>query len=300
MSTTTAPDIPTRTLANGVKMPVLGYGVFQTPPEETAEHVRTALEVGYRLIDTAQSYGNEEGVGAGLRDSGLDRQDVFLTTKIAPVNLTHDRAATSIDESLRLLGTDYIDLMLIHQPIADYPGAYRALEEAYRAGRLRAIGVSNFYPDRLADIALLTEVPPMVNQVETHPFRQNAEAHEFMNSLGVVHEAWAPFAEGRNNIFTNPVLTAIGAKYGKTPGQVTLRALIQQDVIVIPKSVRRARMEENIDVVDFELDEEDMAAFAALDDSSFPPIFDHRDPQMIAWLVSERVRKADPSGAALY
>ena len=296
----TATTIPTRALANGVEMPVLGYGVFQTPPEETVRCVREALEGGYRMIDTAQSYANEEGVGAGLRDSGLAREDVFLTTKIAPVNLTQERAAASIDESLRLLGTDYIDLMLLHQPIADFPGAYRALEEAYRAGKLRAIGVSNFYPDRLADIALLTEVPPMVNQVETHPFRQNAEAHEFMTSLGVVHEAWAPFAEGKNGIFTNPVLTAIGAKHGKTAGQVTLRALIQQDVIVIPKSVRRARMEENLDVFDFSLDEEDMAAFAALDDGSFPRIFDHRDPKMIAWLVNERIRKADPSGAALY
>ena len=300
VSTTTAPNIPTRVLANGVEMPVLGYGVFQTPPEETERCVREALEVGYRLIDTAQSYANEEGVGAGLRDSGLDRQDVFLTTKVAPVNLTHDRAAASIDESLRLLGTDYIDLMLLHQPIADFPGAYRALEEAHREGKLRAIGVSNFYPDRLADIALLTEVPPMVNQVETHPFRQNAEAHELMTSLGVVHEAWAPFAEGKNGIFTNPVLSAIGEKHGQTAGQVTLRALIQQDVVVIPKSVRRARMEENFDVFDFCLDEADMAAFAALDDGTFPRIFDHRDPKMIAWLVSERVRKADPSGAALY
>ena len=296
----TATTIPTRALANGVEMPVLGYGVFQTPPEETLRCVHEALEVGYRMIDTAQSYANEEEVGAGLRDSGLAREDVFLTTKIAPVNLTQERAAASIDESLRLLGTDYIDLMLLHQPIADFPGAYRALEEAYRAGKLRAIGVSNFYPDRLADIALLTEVPPMVNQVETHPFRQNAEAHEFMTSLGVVHEAWAPFAEGKNGIFTTPVLTAIGAKHGKTAGQVTLRALIQQDVIVIPKSVRRARMEENLDVFDFSLDEEDMAAFAALDDGSFPRIFDHHDPKMIAWLVNERIRKADPSGAALY
>ena len=292
--------IPTITVNNGIVIPQIGYGVFQTPPEETERCVREALEVGYRLIDTAQSYANEEGVGAGLRDSGLDRQDVFLTTKVAPVNLTHDRAAASIDESLRLLGTDYIDLMLLHQPIADFPGAYRALEEAHREGKLRAIGVSNFYPDRLADIALLTEVPPMVNQVETHPFRQNAEAHELMTSLGVVHEAWAPFAEGKNGIFTNPVLSAIGEKHGKTAGQVTLRALIQQDVIVIPKSVRRTRMEENIDVFNFSLDEEDMAAFAALDDGSFPRIFDHRDPKMIAWLVSERVRKADPSGAALY
>ena len=289
-----------QTLNNGVEMPMLGYGVFQTPPDQTARCVREALEIGYRLIDTAQAYGNEEGVGAALRDCGLDRQDVFLTTKVAPVNLTHDRTAASIDESLRLLGTDYIDLMLLHQPIADFPGAYRALEEAYRAGRLRAIGVSNFYPDRLTDIALLTEVPPMVNQVETHPFRQNAEAHGLMASLGVVHEAWAPFAEGRNGIFTNPVLSAIGEKYGKTAGQVALRALIQQDVIVIPKSVRRARMEENFDVFDFSLDEEDMAAFAALDDGSFPRIFDHYDPKTVAWLLGDYVRKNQLGGGTLY
>ena len=300
MSTTTAPDIPTRALANGVEMPVLGYGVFQTPPDQTARCVREALEVGYRLIDTAQSYANEEGVGAGLRDSGLDRQDVFLTTKIAPANLTHDRAAASIDESLRLLGTEYIDLMLLHQPIADFPGAYRALEEAHREGKLRAIGVSNFYPDRLADIALLTEVPPMVNQVETHPFRQNAEAHELMTSLGVVHEAWAPFAEGKNGVFTNPVLAAIGEKHGKRPGQVILRALMHKDVIVIPKSVRRARMEENFDVFDFSLDEEDMAAFAALDDGSFPRIFDHYDPKTVAWLLGDYVKKNQLGGGTLY
>ena len=300
MSTAAASAVPARALANGVEMPVLGYGVFQTPPEETERCVREALEVGYRLIDTAQSYANEEGVGAGLRDSGLDRQDVFLTTKVAPVNLTHDRAAASIDESLRLLGTDYIDLMLLHQPIADFPGAYRALEEAHREGKLRAIGVSNFYPDRLADIALLTEVPPMVNQVETHPFRQNAEAHELMTSLGVVHEAWAPFAEGKNGIFTNPVLSAIGEKHGKTAGQVTLRALIQQDVIVIPKSVRRTRMEENIDVFNFSLDEEDMAAFAALDDGSFPRIFDHYDPKAVTWMLRDYVKNNQLGGGTLY
>ena len=289
-----------QTLNNGVEMPMLGYGVFQTPPDQTERYVSEALEVGYRLIDTAQAYGNEEGVGAAVRASSVPREDVFITSKIWVSDMTYERATASIDESLRKLGTDYIDLMLLHQAMGDYPGAYRAMEDAYKAGKLRAIGVSNFYPDRLADIALLTEVPPMVNQVETHPFRQNAEAHELMTSFGIVHEAWAPFAEGKNGIFTNPVLTAIGAKHGKTAGQVTLRALIQQDVIVIPKSVRRARMEENLDVFDFSLDEEDMAAFAALDDGSFPRIFDHHDPKMIAWLVNERIRKADPSGAALY
>ena len=289
-----------QTLNNGVEMPMLGYGVFQTPPDQTERCVAEALEVGYRLIDTAQAYGNEEGVGAAVRASGLPREDVFITSKIWVANMNYERATASIDESLRRLGTDYIDLMLLHQAMGDYPGAYRAMEEAYRAGKLRAIGVSNFYPERLIDVALLTEVVPAVNQIETHPFRQQDAAHEVMASLGVTHEAWAPFAEGRNSIFTNPVLAAIGEKHGKKPGQVILRALMHKDVIVIPKSVRRARMEENFDVFDFSLDEEDMAAFAALDDGSFPRIFDHRDPKMIAWLVSERIRKADPFGAALY
>ena len=299
-STTTAPSIPTRALANGVEMPMLGYGVFQTPPDQTARCVREALEIGYRLIDTAQAYANEEGVGAAVRASGVPREEVFITSKIWVANMNYERATASIDESLRRLGTDYIDLMLLHQAMGDYPGAYRAMEEAHRAGKLRAIGVSNFYPERLIDVALLAEVVPAVNQIETHPFRQQDAAHEVMASLGVAHEAWAPFAEGKNSIFTNPVLAAIGEKYGKKPGQVILRALMHKDVIVIPKSVRRARMEENLDVFDFSLDEEDMAAFAALDDGSFPRIFDHRDPKMIAWLVSERIRKADPSGAALY
>ena len=289
-----------QTLNNGVEMPMLGYGVFQTPPDQTERCVAEALEVGYRLIDTAQAYGNEEGVGAAVRASGLPREDVFITSKIWVSDMTYERATASIEESLRKLDTDYIDLMLLHQAMGDYPGAYRAMEDAYRAGKLRAIGVSNFYPERLIDVALLAEVVPAVNQIETHPFRQQDAAHEVMASLGVTHEAWAPFAEGRNSIFTNPVLAAIGEKHGKKPGQVILRALMHKDVIVIPKSVRRARMEENFDVFDFSLDEEDMAAFAALDDGSFPRIFDHRDPKMIAWLVSERIRKADPFGAALY
>ena len=299
-STTTAPSIPTRALANGVEMPMLGYGVFQTPPDQTERCVAEALEVGYRLIDTAQAYGNEEGVGAAVRASGLPREDVFITSKIWVANMNYERATASIDESLRRLGTDYIDLMLLHQAMGDYPGAYRAMEEAYRAGKLRAIGVSNFYPERLIDVALLAEVVPAVNQIETHPFRQQDAAHEVMASLGVTHEAWAPFAEGRNSIFTNPVLAAIGEKHGKKAGQVALRALIQQDVIVIPKSVRRARMEENFDVFDFSLDEEDMAAFAALDDGSFPRIFDHYDPKTVAWLLGDYVKKNQLGGGTLY
>ena len=218
----------TTTLNNGVEMPMLGYGVFQTPPDETERCVREALEVGYRLIDTAQAYGNEEGVGAAIAACGVPRDEIFITSKIWVSNMNHERAAASIDESLAKLGTDHIDLMLLHQPMGDHPGAYRAMEDAYKAGKLRAIGVSNFYPERLVDVAALAEIPPAVNQVETHPFRQDDAAHAVMAELGVQHEAWAPFAEGRNNIFANPVLTGIGATYGKKPGQVVLRALMQK------------------------------------------------------------------------
>ncbi len=289
-----------QTLNNGVEMPMLGYGVFQTPPDETKRCVTQALEVGYRLIDTAQSYGNEEGVGAGVHASGLPREDVFITSKIWVANMNYERATASIDESLRKLGTDYIDLMLLHQAMGDYPGAYRAMEDAYRAGKLRAIGVSNFYPERLIDVALLAEVPPAVNQVETHPFRQQDEAHEVMAEFGVVHEAWAPFAEGQNNIFANPVLTEIGEKYGKKPGQVVLRALTQKGVVVIPKSARRERMEENFDVFDFELTAQDLATFAALDDGSLPRIFDHYDPKTVMSMLRDRVKNTDLDGGTLY
>ncbi|WP_276780079.1 aldo/keto reductase [Actinomyces gerencseriae] len=289
-----------QTLNNGVEMPMLGYGVFQTPPDQTERCVAEALEVGYRLIDTAQAYGNEEGVGAAVRASGLPREDVFITSKIWVSDMTYDRATASIEESLRKLDTDYIDLMLLHQAMGDYPGAYRAMEDAYKAGKLRAIGVSNFYPERLIDVALLAEVPPAVNQVETHPFRQQDEAHEVMAELGVVHEAWAPFAEGRNNIFANPVLSEIGEEYGKTPGQVVLRALMQKDVVVIPKTTHRHRMEENFDVFDFELSAEDMEAFSALDDGSLPRIFDHYDPKTVTWLLRDYVKNNQLGGGTLY
>lgn len=289
-----------QTLNNGVEMPMLGYGVFQTPPDQTEHYVSEALEVGYRLIDTAQAYGNEEGVGAAVRTSSVPREDVFITSKIWVSDMTYERATASIDESLRKLDTDYIDLMLLHQAMGDYPGAYRAMEDAYKAGKLRAIGVSNFYPERLIDVALLAEVSPAVNQIETHPFRQQDKAHEVMVELGVIHEAWAPFAEGQNNIFANPVLTEIGEKYGKKPGQVVLRALLQKDVVVIPKSVRRSRMEENFDVFDFELSQEDLAAFAALDDGSLPRIFDHYDPKTVTWLLRDYVKNNQLAGGTLY
>lgn len=287
------------TLNNGVTMPMLGYGVFQTPPEETERCVAQALETGYRLIDTAQAYGNEAGVGAAVNNSGIDRSEIFITSKIWVSNMNYDRAAASIDASLTAMNVDYIDLMLLHQAMGDYPGAYRAMEDAYKAGKIRAIGVSNFYPERLIDVCALAEVTPAVNQIETHPFRQQHAAHETMAKLGVAHEAWAPFAEGQQGIFTNPVLTRIGTQYGKTAGQVILRALLQQGVTVIPKTTHKERMEENIDVFDFQLSDKDMAEFATLDDPAFEPIFDHLDTASVSWLLGDMVA-GQLGGAKLY
>ena len=283
-------------LNNGVRMPMLGYGVYQTPVEETERCVAEALEVGYRLIDTAQVYGNEAGVGAAVNTSGIDRSDIFITSKIWVSNMNYERAAASIDKSLTAMNVDYIDLMLLHQAMGDYPGAYRAMEDAYKAGKIRAIGVSNFYPERLVDVCALAEVPSAVNQVETHPFHQQHAAHDVMNKLGVAHEAGAPFAEGQNGIFTNSTLAEIGAKYGKSTGQVILRALLQQNVIVIP---HRERMEENIDVFDFTLTDEDMAVFATLDDPAFKPIFDHLDVDTVLGLLNVFVGK-QLNGEKLY
>lgn len=287
-------------LNNGIEMPMLGYGVFQTPPDQTEACVSEALEVGYRLIDTAQAYGNEEGVGAAVAKSGIPRDEIFITSKVWVSNMNYERATASIDESLKKLGTDHIDLMLLHQMMGDYTGAYRAMEDAYKAGKIRAIGVSNCYPERLVDLALLAEVPPAVNQIETHPFRQQRAAHENMAELGVAHEAWAPFAEAKNGIFEHPVLLALAEKHGKTVGQVILRALIQSDVIVIPKTVRRERMEENFDVFGLTLDAEDLAAFAAVEDPSFPKIFDHFDLGTVKWLLGDLVRQQQLGGATLY
>ncbi len=289
-----------KTLNNSVKMPMLGFGVYQTPPEETERCVSEALEVGYRLIDTAQAYGNEEGVGAAVRKSGVAREDVFITSKIWVSNMNYERASASIDETLQKLGTDYIDLMLLHQAMGDYPGAYRAMEDAYKAGKIRAIGLSNFYPERLIDVCALAEIPPALNQIETHPFRQQDVAHANMEALGVVHEAWAPFAEAQNNIFTNPVLSEIAEKHNKTVGQVILRGLIQKDIVVIPKTVHKERMEENFDVFDFELDESDMKKFASAEDPAFPKIFDHFDTNTVSWMLNELVRKQQLNGATLY
>lgn len=231
------------TLNNKVKMPVLGYGVYQVNPDECERCVLDAISAGYRLIDTAQAYGNEEGVGSAVKKCGIPRNELFITTKVWISNGGYEKAAASIDESLCKLKTDYVDLMLIHQPFNDYYGTYRAMEDAYKAGKIRAIGVSNFYPDRLIDLCKFTDIIPAVNQVETHIFNQQKKAHEIMKKYGVTHESWGPFAEGRKDFFSNHVLNKIGAKHGKTAAQTALRFLIQNDVIVIPKSVRKERME---------------------------------------------------------
>ena len=285
------------TLNNGVKMPILGYGVYQVTKDECERCVLDALEVGYRAIDTAQSYFNEEEVGAAIQKSGVKRGDIFLTTKVWIEHYGYEAAKRSVFESMEKLRTDYLDLVLLHQPFADYYGAYRALEELYDEGRLKAIGVSNFYPDRLVDIAAFSRIKPMVNQVETHPYNQQTIAKQYMDKYGVQIEAWAPFGEGRGGLFENETLKAIGAKYGKTTAQVMLRWHIQRGVVVIPKSTHKERMAENLNVFDFALSAEDMAAIAALDknESSF---FSHYDPAMVEWfvnMVEERKKNKDCS-----
>ena len=273
------------TLNNGVQMPKLGYGVYQTPLEETARCVLEAMEIGYRSIDTAQAYGNEAGVGRALEESGLHREELFLTTKIWISNAGYEKAKASIAASLEKLRTNYIDLLLIHQPFGDYYGSYRAMEEAWRAGTVRAIGVSNFYPDRYLDLTHFAEIPPAVNQVEMHVFQQQKTAKEYLKKYGCQIESWGPFAEGRKDMFTNPVLTQIGEKYGKTAAQTALRFLLQSDVVVIPKSTHKDRMQQNFDLFDFTLTPEDMAAIEALDggESLF---FSHYDPKTEEWFMS--------------
>lgn len=271
-------------LNNGLKMPILGYGVYQVTKDECERCVLDALKTGYRLIDTAQSYFNEEEVGNAIVKSGVPREEIFLTTKVWVEHYGYEETKKSVYESMRKLQTEYIDLMLLHQPFSDYYGAYRALEELYTEGILKAIGVSNFYPDRLVDIANFADIVPMVNQVETHVLNQQTEAKKWMDKYEVQIEAWAPFGEGRGGIFENPVLTAIGEKYGKTPAQVMLRWNIQRGVVVLPKSTHIERMEQNFNVFDFTLNGEDMAAIAALDTqtSSF---FSHYDPAMVEWFA---------------
>ena len=273
------------TLNNGVKMPKLGFGVFMIPNDETERCVLDAINAGYRLIDTAQAYGNEEGVGNAIVNCGLPREELFITTKIWISNNGYENAKVSIEESLRKLNTDYIDLMLIHQPFGDYYGTYRAMEEAYKAGKLRAIGVSNFYPDRFIDLASFVEVKPAVNQIETHVFHQQKTAHEYLVKYGAAHMAWAPFAEGKNGMFSNETLLAIAEKHGKTAAQIALRYLMQSDVVVIPKSTHRERMEENFNVFDFTLDEADMQSIAALDTEK-TLFFSHYDPAQVERFAS--------------
>ncbi len=277
----------TVTLNNGVVMPQIGYGVYQVSPAECERSVADALSVGYRMIDTAQAYHNEEGVGAAVKKSGIARDELFLVSKVWISNYGFDKAKASIDESLRKLGTDYIDLMLLHQPFCDRYGAYRALEAAYKEGKVRAIGVSNFYPDHFIDLASNVEIVPAVNQVETHVFDQQIEAQGYMKEFGTYMMAWAPLAEGRNNFFTNPVLEEIGKKYGKSVAQVALRWLIQRDVIIIPKSVHIERMQQNMDIFDFELSQDDMDAIAALNtkESLF---FDHHAPEVVKMFMGWR------------
>lgn len=273
------------TLTGGVKMPKLGYGVYQVSPDECERCVSDALAVGYRSVDTAQAYYNEEGVGRAVKKSGIPRSELFLTTKVWISNAGEKKAAASIDESLKKLSTDYIDLLLIHQPFGDYYGTYRAMEQAVKAGKVRAIGVSNFYPDRLIDLYNFCEIKPAVNQVETHVFFQQKKAHEVMKKLGVQHESWGPFAEGKNGLFTNPVLKEIAAQKGKSVAQVALRYLMQSDVVVIPKLVKKERMAENLAVFDFTLSDADMAAVSALDTNA-SLFFSHYDPDTVEWFMT--------------
>lgn len=266
-------------LSNGVLMPQMGYGVYHIEPEDCERCVMDAISVGYRMIDTAQAYLNEEAVGKAWKKSGVRREDLFLVNKVWHSNYGEGQTMKSIDESLRKLQTDYIDLMLLHQPFCDRYGAYRDLEKAYKAGKVRAIGVSNFFPDHLVDLAANMEIAPMVNQVETHVFDQQREARKYMDEIGTHIMSWAPLAEGQNNLFSDPVLTKIGEKYDKTAAQVALRWLLQSDVIIIPKTVHKSRMEENLNLFDFTLDADDMEAIALLD-TGHSLFLDHHDGEV--------------------
>ena len=267
-------------LNNGVEMPQLGYGVFQVSPVEAERCVADALSVGYRMIDTAQAYQNEEGVGTAIRKSGIKRENVFLVDKVWMGNYEDDAAARSIDESLRKLSTDYIDLMLLHQPFGDRYNAYRALEDALKAGKVRAIGVSNFYPDHLIDLSHFVDVVPAVNQVETHVFFQQTEARKYMDELGVAHMSWGPLAEGKNGFFSNETLAAIGAAHGKTGPQVALRYLLQRGIIVIPKSTHKERMAQNLQLFDFTLTDKEMNEILKLDTGQPVIMPSHHDPEI--------------------
>ena len=276
--------VPTVTLNNGVRMPLLGFGVFQIADLAECERVVTdALSVGYRLLDTAASYGNEEAVGNAIKRSALPREELFITTKLWINDAGYDKTRRAFERSMQRLQLDTLDLYLIHQPFGDVYGAWRAMEELYREGRIRAIGVSNFHPDRLMDLMLHNEVAPAVDQVETHPFHQRIETQKFLRENGVQMESWGPFAEGKNDLFHNALLQSIAGNHGRSIAQIVLRWLTQRGVVAIPKSVRKERMVENFTIFDFELTDDEMRSMAALDTgkSSF---FDHRDPAMVKWL----------------
>ncbi|NDV93302.1 aldo/keto reductase [Dysgonomonas sp. 521] len=273
----------TVTLNNGVEMPILGFGVYQVEPGETEKVVSDALEVGYRSIDTATGYMNEEGVGRAIKSSGIPREELFVTTKLWIQDAGYENAKKAFEVSMKKLQLDYLDLWLIHQPFGDVYGSWRAMEELYKEGRIRAIGVSNFHNDRIIDLIVNNTVVPAINQIETHPFDQQIETQAFLKDNGVQIMSWGPFAEGRNNMFTNEILASIGAKYSKSVAQVVLRWLVQRDVVIIPKSVRKERMQENFDIFNFELSAEDMEAIKGLDlgKSAF---FDHRDSEFVKWI----------------
>ena len=276
------------TLNNGVKMPILGYGVYQVEPDECERCVSDAIETGYRLIDTAQAYCNEEGVGRAVKKSGIKRDEFFIVTKVWISNAGYENAKKSIETSLSKLQTDYIDLLLIHQPFNDYYGTYGAMEEFYEKGLLKAIGVSNFYPDRFMDFSNFVKVKPMVNQMETHIFNQQKKLHEILKENKCQLMSWGPFAEGKNDFFNNPVLVSIGSKYGKTSAQTALRYLIQKNIVVIPKSTHKERMIENINVFDFSLSNDDMAALEKLDTEN-SLFFSHYDPDFVKFILNYKI-----------
>lgn len=272
-------------LNNGIEMPILGFGVYQISPEQTEQAVLDAINVGYRSIDTAQAYYNEEGVGSAIIKSGIPREELFITTKVWVSNAGYEKAKASIETSLKKLQTNYIDLLLIHHPFGDYYGTYRAMEEAYKEGKVRAIGISNFYPDRFVDLAENNSIIPAVNQMETNVFHGQVEMQKLLEKYGTQLESWAPFAEGRNNFFSNEVLKSIGQKHNKSVAQVTLRYFIQRNVVVIPKSVRKERMIENIEVFDFQLSDEEMKTIASLDQKE-TLFFSHQDPETVKFILN--------------
>ncbi len=273
-------------LNNGIEMPILGFGVYQIPNGAECERaISDAIEVGYRMFDTAQAYSNEKSVGVALKNSGIKREDFFIVTKIWISNAGEEKAYKSIEHSLKELQTDYIDLLLIHQPFSDYYGTYRAMEKAYKEGRVRAIGVSNFYPDRFVDFSLFVEIQPAVNQIETHIFQQQKEARKYLKKYNTQIMSWGPFAEGRNDLFTNEILVALGKKYDKFPAQIALRFLIQENIIVIPKSVKKERIKQNFEIFDFILNEEEITQIRKLD-LGHSLFFSHYDPKTVEMIAS--------------